>query len=338
MKRQHSILFGNGFNRLTSEDLRWDNFLRNTFPNDKEKDGVTIDYSLLYEKLLLDEYKQSDNTINSFENFKKTLMANAVKNFSPNEKTIELLDGIANLPVCYYMTTNYDTTFESVFFEDKSMNVQKDYSEPLFSLHRRHTVKKNDILKTIWYLHGETGNVKTMTLGFDQYSISLGNITNYLIHGGQTKSEKHIVQQYKQCLSRFQSENEEEWFPYMLWRLNQPNTPNCQYKNWVDLFFLTDVHIIAQGLDFSEIDIWWLLNKRARYKAAAKRSKYLYEINNKVYYYGSCSAEQRALLEAFDVQIINVPRMIDEDEKVNYYKYYSDLIKEMRFIINNTIV
>lgn len=329
MKRQHSILFGNGFNRLTNEELCWKNFLNNAFPNNQEKDIVTSDYSMLYEKILLDEYKQFHIAINDFEDSKKTSMAKAVEDFTPNEETINLLERLANLPVCYYMTTNYDTTFDKVLSKGKLENVQKDYSEPFFSLHRRHTVKEKNVDKqgTVWYLHGETGNVKTMSIGFDQYCISLGSITNYLIHGSQ--SEVHLTEQYKDRLSSFKSENKGEWFPYILWRLNQRN----QIKHWVDLFFLTDVHIIAQGLAFSEIDIWWLLNKRARFIEAAKKSKYPYQINNRIYYYGQCSPEQRAMLEAFGVTIINISRTIDKDDKTDYFKYYNGLIEKMEQII-----
>lgn len=334
MSRQHSILFGNGFNRLTSEELCWKNFLNNAFPNNQEKDIVTSDYSMLYEKILLDEYKQFHIAINDFEDSKKTSMAKAVEDFTPNEETIKLLERLANLPVCYYMTTNYDTTFDKVLSKGKLENVQKDYSEPFFSLHRRHTVKEKNVDKqgTVWYLHGETGNVKTMSLGFDQYCISLGSITNYLIHGSP-KSESHLTCQYNQCLSSFLSENNGEWFPYILWRLKQQEQEDHQIKHWVDLFFLTDVHIIAQGLAFSEIDIWWLLNKRARYIEAAKKSKYKYQIANNIYYYGQCSPGQRAMFEAFHVTVINVSRIIDKNDKIDYYKYYNDLIEIMGQII-----
>lgn len=34
----------------------------------------------------------------------------------------------------------------------------------------------------------------------------------------------------------------------------------------------TDVHIIGFGMDFSEIDIWWLLSKRARLMRAMSKT------------------------------------------------------------------
>ena len=34
--------------------------------------------------------------------------------------------------------------------------------------------------------------------------------------------------------------------------------------SWAELMFRTNVYIVGFGMGFSEIDIWWLLNKRAR--------------------------------------------------------------------------
>ena len=51
-----------------------------------------------------------------------------------------------------------------------------------------------------------------------------------------------------------------------------------QFQTWVDLFFVATVYFIGFGLDFSETDIWWLLNKRARFKEKL-------EISNEIFFY-----------------------------------------------------
>lgn len=55
------------------------------------------------------------------------------------------------------------------------------------------------------------------------------------------------------------------------------------YISWIELFFRTNVYIVGFGMVFSEIDIWWLLNKRARFLLEVPEIKnsitYLY--NNK---------------------------------------------------------
>ena len=53
--------------------------------------------------------------------------------------------------------------------------------------------------------------------------------------------------------------------------------------SWAELFFNSDVYIAGFGMDFSEIDVWWLLTKRAR---IYKISEFL---NNNIHYlYSNC--------------------------------------------------
>ena len=48
--------------------------------------------------------------------------------------------------------------------------------------------------------------------------------------------------------------------------------------SWVELFFYTNVYIVGLALDFSEVDIWWLLNKHVRIKREVP------EVQNNIYY------------------------------------------------------
>lgn len=52
--------------------------------------------------------------------------------------------------------------------------------------------------------------------------------------------------------------------------------------SWIELFFRTNVYIVGFGMDFSFLDIWWLLNKRARYMLSVPELKnvitYLYNV------------------------------------------------------------
>lgn len=34
--------------------------------------------------------------------------------------------------------------------------------------------------------------------------------------------------------------------------------------SWIDHIFMSDVYIVGLGLDYSEIDLWWLLDRRQR--------------------------------------------------------------------------
>lgn len=60
-------------------------------------------------------------------------------------------------------------------------------------------------------------------------------------------------------------------------------TQTFDYLSWVELFFNTNVYIAGFGMSFSEIDIWWLLNKRARFMLKipqiTNEITYLYDTN-----------------------------------------------------------
>lgn len=77
--------------------------------------------------------------------------------------------------------------------------------------------------------------------------------------------------------------------------------------SWADVFFMTDLHIIGFGLDFAELDIWWLLNRRIRLN-----KDYDNPVKNKIYYYvtdpittiNGQMMQKLQLLKEYDVQII----------------------------------
>ena len=72
--------------------------------------------------------------------------------------------------------------------------------------------------------------------------------------------------------------------------------------SWIDLFFFTDLHILALGLDFCENDIWWILNKRQRLIADGK----VEELPNKIYFYMTDGdSKKKLLLEYFGVTVID---------------------------------
>lgn len=51
---------------------------------------------------------------------------------------------------------------------------------------------------------------------------------------------------------------------------------------WPELFFTSDIAIVGLGLDYSEIDLWWLLSMRA---ALFSPNKGLIENENRIIFY-----------------------------------------------------
>lgn len=92
--------------------------------------------------------------------------------------------------------------------------------------------------------------------------------------------------------------------------------------SWVELFFSHDIHIIGFSLDFSEIDIWWLLNKRARMLHDKD-----YPIHNKIYYYtNEENKEKLELLRSVNVEICKIP--VEQNNYVSHYESAISAIQE----------
>lgn len=111
--------------------------------------------------------------------------------------------------------------------------------------------------------------------------------------------------------------------------------------SWIDLFFDSDIHIIGFEYDFTEIDLWWLINSRARLKYVNKHF-----INNSINFYMPIinddfhdltkveqeerilkNERKRQLLECHDVKVIEI-------ECGSYREYYDEVFNEMSSLHN----
>lgn len=76
----------------------------------------------------------------------------------------------------------------------------------------------------VWHIHGELNNLDSLMLGYDHYMGSINNMQTYLHKKKKIKDK----------------------------------------ESWVDIFLNDDIYILGLGLDFGEIDLWWLLSYRNR--------------------------------------------------------------------------
>lgn len=87
-----------------------------------------------------------------------------------------------------------------------------------------------------------------MVLGFDHYAGYLQKIRNYVTDSVEVKGHPH-----GRVGSPVKSGNLEF-------------TDNRSIYSWVDYFLRDHIHIVGLGLDFTEIDLWWLLLHKRRRK------------------------------------------------------------------------
>ncbi|GMQ58961.1 hypothetical protein AN1V17_33580 [Vallitalea sediminicola] len=158
-----------------------------------------------------------------------------------NMKPNNYHEELYNLPVKNIITTNYDYTLERNKNQKKEIKPLTTTGKKPQTRYRINTYN-NEQNKKIWHIHGEAKNPDTLVLGHEKYSNVLKKIMEHVSN----------------------------------YNVNSPSSNN----SWIDLFYNTNVHILGFGYDYTEIDLWWLINNRAR-------SKYKEEINitNKLIYY-----------------------------------------------------
>ena len=156
----------------------------------------------------------------------------------------------------------------------------------------------------IWHIHGEINAPESIMIGYEHYMGSIHNI-QISLNKKQKKSEK-------------ESENKR--------------------ASWVDVFLSDDIYILGLGLDFGEIDLWWLLSYRNRLILENKieENKVVYiktkkkippsinlseeEINNTL-------KEEKAKIEMLKVFGVKIKEIDFNGNYKNYYDCVIDFLK-----------
>ena len=151
---------------------------------------------------------------------------------------------------------------------------------------RKKVYSKGKIIKTIWNIHGDIKYPQSMMLGYDHYCGALGKVTSF-VKGNYTISTNN--KKIGSMLKRMENKDE-------------------SIISWIDLMFTTNVYIVGFGMDFSEQDIWWILNKRQRFIKEG-------EINseNKIFYFNIDNKDKKEILESFGVTVKNSEKPKDDD-------------------------
>ena len=299
---KQSILFGNGFNRLNEENPSWNDLIK-SISNTVIKG--TIPNPTKYEAILLKDYQNSnwgddDNIQDTINNAKKKQesdlkhdIAKKLESFKSNSLYGKILD----MPFEHFMTTNYDNLFIKDL--DEKLFVPNDITEKLYSIRRSYIIKSEENEskgRYYWPIHGYYKNPSSIMLGYDQYCGSLAKLDSFV--KGDYKKDMGSIKQ----------------------RLEDGSINDV--KSWVDLFFISDVHIIGLGLDYEEIDLWWILNRRKRIMSHTN-------LNNNIYYYqiNKEDDEKEQIFKIFGVEFVPLDKELFKDD--NYIRRYEAQLNEI---------
>ncbi len=152
------------------------------------------------------------------------------------------------------LTTNYGYELESTAFGTPQIS---DYRlrrisrsttgriDAKYLLHTYNEVTFEGRQNRIWHIHGEAKKPGSMVIDHYHYGSLLNRFVNF----------------YR-------------------WRGNDYKTykayEDVPKESWLDAFLMGDVYILGQGLDFAEMDLWWLVNRKKTDKNAGGHI-YFYE-------------------------------------------------------------
>ena len=172
------------------------------------------------------------------------------------DKQMHVLHHVLGLGFDHILTTNYSYELESAALSKSAiseMTVRKlmnhtpacKRAEGKFLLRTYNEATYQNVSNRIWHIHGEARKTNSMILGHYYYGNLLYKIKDYCANRGNA---------YQKA---------------------QKTGRNVDMNSWIDAFLLGDVYVLGFGFGFSEIDLWWLLNRKKREKATT----------GKVYFY-----------------------------------------------------
>ena len=282
----NTIFYGNGINRLSDYNPSWDGLLTGI---DGTHLSETIPNTLKYEAIVMNKpYRESDGCLLT-SNHNRILTAGGSALVVRGEQTElmvkrriarelsklesnDIYNKMLSLPVEQYITTNYDNAI-SLSLNIKFERVKHNKQEKKYSIRRQYLLGDG---KTYWPIHGNIDTPASIMLGYDHYCGALSKIEEY-VKGSYDMPDIGNMEPIKERLK------------------DGIRIP----LSWIDLFFISDMHILGFGMKYEESDIWWLLNKRKRIKREDGNL-----IKNRIIFYPDYDiGDMRQILHGFDVEI-----------------------------------
>ena len=207
-----------------------------------------------------------------------------------------LLKNLLEIGFDSIITTNYTYEIEDAFhggyskLKDKLTYAKSTERDSRFLLH---TYNQFDNKVPIWHIHGELRRKSSIILTHDEYARLIS----------------HLIKENELNQDKYEKYNKE-----------------VKYKSWLDYFLMSNLYIVGLGMDFSEFDLWWILNRRMREKASVGKIIFFKSEDDS---YNVCNA-----LKAMNVNVISFD--IDVDEKDYYNEFYKKVTEFIKKDINSS--
>lgn len=291
------LLLGNGINRAFNQ-ISWCDLLSKVkcrvFSLDEEKALEKVPYPLRAVIYSNDTVDQCAKKLSS------DLCA-----FTPPREETELLSELLNIPFDAILTTNYSYEIEKTLYPDFHISPGKRNKFRKTSCVESNIQKKNHLHRyfllkdskqnqhQIWHIHGEAALSSTMIIGHYYYGYLLSRLQSY---------SGNFMARYKASL-------------------RSQNGYICH--SWMDYIMLGNIYVVGLGMDFSEMDLWWLVNCKKRNCDNLSKIEL---------YKPDASPELRMLADAYGVKINDTVPF-----KFDFILYYSNVIKHLKSTVTSIL-
>lgn len=232
------LLLGNGINRSFNANS-WDSLIDNLSCGKYGKAKQKLVSSMPYP---LQAVIASEDCVNEG----CELLAKELVKVEVEEEQSSILNNLLNQGFDAVLTTNYTYDVEKAVCPGFQVGFQKrskyrittfkgNTADEQYGLFKCMMLDNDCGAMPVWHIHGEAARPNSMVLGHYYYGNLLGRIQ-------QRASE--IIRRYEGCKKYKRS---------------------FQPHSWVDYFLIGDVYIVGLGMDFFEMDLWWLVNCKRRH-------------------------------------------------------------------------
>lgn len=301
-ERPKVLLLGNGIARAFYETKSWNELIEKI--QDKNKFPLPAEQYKMPLPLKIDMLANGHD----FEHDKN--FNYAMRRFEDNDQSNTLIN-LLNLDFDYILTTNYTYEIEYAVKEDNQPFLYEDlekYKLPTQDeensiIKYHYQIPTNSKEYSIWHIHGEVLPKNHSIINHYEYGKLL---STYIRHF----SSKKI------------------------------NQPKVKIYTWLDAFILGDVYIVGFGMDFSEIDLWWLLEQKAinkKDKGIAVGTTTFFEPteqtkdtkNQKPPEVVDANECKKSLLEIYGVSVENLNFTVNDKEK-DYPRFYQKVLNWLK--------
>lgn len=202
----------------------------------------------------------------------------------------------------HILTTNYSYEIESAALGKKILSDNKladlqTHSSEVSRCEGQYMIHTciNAASIPVWHIHGEARKPKSIIIGHYWYGSLLAKYKKIM----DDRKDRYEKNEAKGCY---------------------------EVLSWLDAFVMGDVYVLGFGFDVSEMDLWWLLNRKQRERSSLK---------GKLYYYSNEDTgtfiDKEELLKVCDAEVIHCKdlKMTVPVPSDKYQAYYDAAITDI---------